>query len=689
MPASGGGLEIAPELCPSRDAAGEVAAQLVANEIARILTPATAVRLTRDDGTVTAVAPSDIAVLVRSHDQATIVHAQLSRRGIPAVRQDRSTVFTGEAAAELHAVLAGCLDPMRERLVRTAAATRYIGASAGDIIADPPGPALVALPLRFAGLGEILEKQGVGAWWYHTYDTDFGWGTPRQRIAGVADGGRLVMDTLHLVELMAAETTLAPASVADWLLRQRSEDQAGDDKARRLERDDDAVRILTVHVSKGLEYPIVFEAFAWQGERKPQPPLLVHPGDGPTAERHLGACTPETLTQAEREAMGDGLRKLYVGLTRAMHRLYVVWAPVPANKKGTGSTTSPLAWLLCGRLPDGSAPSVLTGFDDVSAQWEHGPTIPAHAGIAVQRITALPGFLALTREVVAPTVDQRALLPDQRLDRCWSRCSFTGLSQRAVTPEDVNEAEADHDQAMAHIPRADDVAPGGAALGTLVHTLYQHADFGAWRDDPDQVVRELGTMASRDGVALTPAQTGTMAAAMRRAVVQAVPALGPPLADLPAAALAREWPVRLGLKRTSPALAAIFAGRTPMAPAWPAALRQVSLPAGVFTGVLDVLLCHDGRYHVVDWKTNLLDAYDQESLWAAMAESHYLLQAHLYLLATHRYLTWRLPGYDPTRHLGVAAYAFIRGTCEGDGAAGWAVVHPDMHILEALDACCR
>ncbi|RIK13193.1 MAG: exodeoxyribonuclease V subunit beta, partial [Acidobacteria bacterium] len=96
---------------------------------------------------------------------------------------------------------------------------------------------------------------------------------------------------------------------------------------------------------------------------------------------------------------------------------------------------------------------------------------------------------------------------------------------------------------------------------------------------------------------------------------------------------------------------------------------------GYLTGSVDVVLRTGGRYLVVDYKTNWLGRpeepltaadYRPEMLDEAMGHSSYPLQALLYAVVAHRFLRWRLPGYDPARHLGGVLYLYVRGMCGAD-----------------------
>lgn len=119
--------------------------------------------------------------------------------------------------------------------------------------------------------------------------------------------------------------------------------------------------------------------------------------------------------------------------------------------------------------------------------------------------------------------------------------------------------------------------------------------------------------------------------------------------------------------------------------------------AGFFKGFIDMIVEHDGRFWIVDWKSNHLgatpDAYGPAALDAAMADHAYHLQALLYTVALHRYLRVRLPGYDYDSHMAGYLYLFVRGVRPGWSSGGRpSGVHarrPSRELVEALDALMR
>jgi exodeoxyribonuclease V beta subunit len=164
------------------------------------------------------------------------------------------------------------------------------------------------------------------------------------------------------------------------------------------------------------------------------------------------------------------------------------------------------------------------------------------------------------------------------------------------------------------------------------------------------------------------------------------------LRDVPHSSTLREWEFHLPLGTVErDTLARIFAeDGGELARRYAPALRRIGADRthGFLTGVIDLALVHEGRWYVVDWKSNHLGndpaQYEPAALEREMFASHYVLQYHLYVTALHRYLRLRQPGYDYDVHMGGVWYSFLRGV---DGSErGWFADRPPRALIEALDA---
>jgi exodeoxyribonuclease V beta subunit len=663
-----------------------------------------------------ALRPGDVAVLVRTNDQGALMRDALAAAGVPAVLSGTASVF-GTPAAREWLTLLHALEQPRPMRIRDAALTCFLGRSVAELCGAEADALLDELGATLRRWAAVLHGKGVAAL-LETVTT--GTGLPG-RLLGTVDGERRLTDVRHIGQALhaaAVDAHLGPAALVEWL-RHRVDEAAADvglERSRRLDSDAAAVQIITVHRSKGLEFPVVYVPFGWDRyvPREPDVPLL-HDDAGTRVLDVGGPGGPrwsEHCARHEAEESGEDLRLLYVALTRAGCQVVTWWVPA------TTTPTSPVHRLLFGRRGPGATPPASYPVpNDIAALTALRGL--ASADLAVEEVRDRPPA-SFTAVGAAPEVLAAARFT-RALDLAWRRTSYSALTAgvhggpAVVTEPEVRQkddegpepdegsgdgldeprlpAPAFADPALAvPSPMAD--LPVGAGFGTLVHAVFEAADLTA----PDLRVELLDRVRVELDRHPTPAvDPDALADAL---VPVARTPLGPlaggrSLADLdPADRLAEldfELPlaggdapdadVRLG--DLVPLLRRHLAPDDPLA-AYPdrlAPLRAQPL-RGYLTGSIDaVLRLRDPeRYAVVDYKTNWLGPigpdgrepllaghYTPQRLAAAMMDAHYPLQALLYSAALHRFLRWRLRGYDPEHHLGGVLYLFLRGMCGPGG----------------------
>jgi exodeoxyribonuclease V beta subunit len=646
----------------------------------------------------------DVAVLVSARAHGRLVQDALAARGVPAVMSG-GDVFATPAADEWLTLLEALEAPHRSGLVRAAALTCFLGRTAADLDtrgedatardADTlHGWALLVRHRGVAALLEAAEERGLSG-----------------RLLARSEGERLLTDVRHLGQLLhelSVTESLGLTALLAWFRDERRRVGATE-QPRRLDSDAAAVQIVTVHGSKGLQYPVVYLPFAYDNYARPVETALYHDDHGArtidvsgSGARWGARCA---LHRAEED--GEELRKLYVALTRAQSQVVAWWAP-------TSSTpTSGLHRLVFGRVP---------GTREVPG------TQPVKDDEYVTRVLGLleelggpAAELAVPAVASAPTpagrhvpFEVRAF--DREVDTAWRRTSYSGLIQPAAdepavgsepetagTDDEPVAPEGDVDEPLVPDAAVPDALlspladlPKGAAFGSLVHAVLEHADPFA----PDLAAELLDHVTEQLRWWPVPADPAELAAAL--VPLHRTP-LGP-LADgltlgeigLPdrLRELTFELPLSGGdlrgtdlrggdpggggaatrLGDLAPLLRAHLPAGDPLA-AYADRLEQPALGdqplRGYLTGSIDaVLRLPTGRFVVVDYKTNFLGPavtdYTRPRMAEAMLHSHYPLQALLYGAVLHRYLRWRLRGYDPDTHLGGALYLFVRGMAGPD-----------------------
>ena len=650
--------------------------------------------------------PSDIAVLASRNDHLALMQQCLRDVGVPAVLTGAGSVFRTPAAAHWRTLLEAMDQPHRSQRVRAAALTPFLGRTVTEL--DGDGEAVTAAVTdRIRHLVATYERRGIAAV-FEICSID---GLP-ERVLREVGGERELTDLRHIAEALhaAASDRISgvPALIA-WLHDQAELDRpaSGDARARRLDSDDDAVQLLTVHGSKGLEFPIVYLPFIadrFVGDE--ENPLFHAPAaDGGPAVRsiYLGSPGADVRRLARQEAAGESLRLCYVALTRAKSQV-VAW------------------WGRCNNAPDAAIHRLLLDRDpaapspDGTIADSRGQRSDAESLALLQRWAQAggPQWEKVTRSVAVPVESsaRTAQLAVRRFTRVidgeWRRTSYSALSRvleqlpadsvgteaevdvRRDEPEIALPALADRavadERAAARDPALDRESlmgslPVGATFGSLVHAVLETADPSA----PD-LLEELRTRIHEQQV-WWPVDIDVEVLAQALVAVHDTP-LGPLAPDvtlrsvgrnklaeldfeLPLGARGSDRRVRLGQ------LAAILRRHLPEGdPLLPYAdlldtdLLGGQVLRGYLTGSIDVVLRVGERYLVADYKTNwlgpadeplLLGAYGPEPLAAAMGHSDYPLQALLYAATLHRYLRWRVPDYDPDRQLGGVLYLYLRG----------------------------
>jgi exodeoxyribonuclease V beta subunit len=643
------------------------------------------------------VAPGHVAVLVQTNRSAALVRDALEDAGVPAVINGAGSVFGTRQAVEWLRLLEAIERPADERRAHAAALTSFLGWSPARI-AGATDADWADVHARLHEWARVLRTGGVAS----LTETITLAEELTERVLKAADGARRLTDLRHVGELLhAAATTEQRGAVAlvTWLrgrIAEAERDTADEDRSRRLETDAPAVQVLTVHRSKGLEFPIVYYPYLWEpGYIPPGQPVAYHDADagdrrtidvgleGPDFDRHKA--------QHAAEERGEDLRLAYVALTRAKHQAIIWWAP------SFNSRDSALGRLLFARAADGTIPAAgsRTPGDDEAVQRFETLAAEAPGRIAVE--PSRLGRPAVWGPRPAAPAELTASHFGRPLDHRWRRTSFSditsGVHEARVGSEPEEGLVADEpeapvrpaapagDEALRAVPSLLGDMPAGTAVGTFVHRVLEATDFGAADLDAELSARVEEVQARR---AVELGDVRAVVAGLRAAIETPLGPDGRRLRDLARAdrldELDFEFPLVGGDSPTGrlalDAIAAVLRAHLPADDPLAGYADRLADPAlrstirGYVTGSIDLVARTDARFTVVDYKTNRLAApgepltawhHRPAALAAEMERGHYGLQALLYTVALHRYLRWRLAGYDPERHLGGVLYLFVRG----------------------------
>ncbi|PZX90205.1 exodeoxyribonuclease V subunit beta [Klebsiella pneumoniae] len=618
------------------------------------------------------VQASDITVLVRNRLEAAQVREALQTLGIPSVYlSNRDSVFETLEAQELLWLLQAVLAPERENTLRSALATSMFGLTALDIEnLNQDEQAWDALVEEFSEYRQIWRQRGVMPMLRALM-------TARhiaENLLATRGGERRLTDILHISELLqeAASQLESEHALVRWLAQHIAEpDSNAASQQMRLESDKHLVQIVTIHKSKGLEYPLVWLPFIARFRKQDQ--AFYHDRETFAAVLDLGQ-DEASLELAEAERLAEDLRLLYVALTRAVWHCSLGVAPLSSRKSGNSDFhLSALGWLLqAGEAMDAA------GLAARLADFCHGD-------IALQ----IPGELDLTPwqapAATIPRLSAREL--QRRIADDWRVTSYSGLQQHGFSGGQDLLPRLDVDAAgVGEVVEEPQLTPHqfprGAAPGTFLHSLFEELDF-------TQPVPE-GWMAEKLQLSGFDAQWAPVLTDWLGGVLKTrLP--GPDIALNQLAARDKQMEMAFYLPiaqlLTAERLDALIRQYDPLsADTPPLDFRQVR---GMLKGFIDLVFRHEGRYYLLDYKSNWLgedrEAYTRPAMEQAMRAHRYDLQYQLYSLALHRYLRHRLADYDYDRHFGGVIYLFLRGMDGQEGGQGIFTTRPVRPLIDGLD----
>lgn len=665
-----------------------------------------------DDGTVRRLRARDIGVLVRSNRDAVLYASALSAAGVPAASSASDSVLDSPAALQWQILLRALDRPTSLGGARAAALGWFLGYDAAAVAAFDE-PALSALVDQLRDWARTLDDGGLSRFLAASRSAGL-----QERVLARLGGERDLTDLDHVAELLQTATGGRPGSAAGLLgtlvdLADPSGPSADETLApellvRRIDRDDETVKVLTVHKAKGQEFPVVLCPTLWT-QRSGAKGLPHGAIDGVrwigttkmVSNTWAGAFRSVTI-QDDLERAEEDSRLLYVALTRAKHRLVVWWSP--AGKSS-----------LLGSVIEHA---VSRGGGD--GQDDEIDALVAGSGGRIARDDVARHVVARTLVVDPGDRPELSVATGTRtLDSTWRIWSFSAVkaaaeehelegAQGLVPPAPDAPAVGGVDEPSEVVPPLEAVlstttvpmplqsAPAGTAFGTLVHSVMERVDFAA-DDVADQLRERCAELLHYRALAVTP---DVLAAGLHHA-------MGAPLGgcmgerrllDLGRADRLDELGFDLPLAgfdaRTIAAVVLRHLRTDDALRRWFVEASEGGLAvdvAGLLTGSIDLVArTAVGRYWLADYKSNLISDgdYGHGSLTDAMAHHGYPLQATLYLVALHRYLRWRLPDYDPDRHLDGAAYLFLRGmdpSSSGSDTPGIVWWRPPTAAIEELD----
>lgn len=620
------------------------------------------------------VSAGDIAVLVRTAHEAEAIRVALAALAIPsAYLSNRKSVFASPLAVELLRLLRAVLDPEEEDYLRSALAGtifRLNGAELQQLSLD--GLLWEQVVEEFYDYLHTWRKFGILAMLHKLLQ--------RRKLAEIwlatPGGERELTDLRHLGELLqsAAQQLDSEPALVRWLEQQILQpDSALKNQQLRLENESQLVKIITIHKSKGLEYPLVWFPFPSNFRATASP--LYHDRRTTVATLDLRDGV-EAHRLAEEERLAEDVRLVYVALTRAIFHCSIGIAPLTGSKKSGTEFTGAMDHLL-GTTGAISATQLHSALEKV-----YGPQL------ALRVIEAPPIASPLTPAKVEPQLRARHLT--RPVEPQWSVTSYSSLQQQSAQQHEGHEDEQPlPDSPMLQPPLTQGEPnysvhdfPRGAESGTFLHSLLELAPFNS----PIEESWLAGQMVKNGfGAEWLP----TLQIWLNAILQTPLAADGLALRELGPSHRVAEMQFHLSIegKLQAENLVGLMRAHDPVSRR--AALLEFQQVKGFLQGFIDLVFVWHGRYYIADYKSNWLgdgaEAYQESSMVQSICEHRYDLQYQLYSLALHRHLAKRLPNYRYQEHFGGLFYLFLRGMSGELGGNGVFFYRPPYALVDGLD----
>lgn len=640
-----------------------------------------------------AVQAGDIAVLVRTGSEGRMVKQALADQGIASVYlSNRDSVFTSSVAQDLQRLLQAVLTPENDRALRASLASELFALDAASLDALNNDEVVWENAVNeFKEYRKLWVQRGVLPMLRaviskrHIAERLLEEGASSQG----ENGERVLTDLMHIGELLqqASNELDSDHGLLRWLAQSISDAENGlggsDDQIQRLESERNLVQIVTIHKSKGLEYDLVFLPFVFSYREASEAKYYDAANDRTVLDI---TGNDASMKQADKERLAEDLRLIYVALTRAVYACFIGASPLRNGrsiKEPTGVHRSAIGYLI--------------------QNGQEGGINDLHQGLTKQQdeldcVVVADPPQQLEEKYVAPQEEIQDLSAKELqnpIDRNWRITSYSGLVKQGshhvehdatieITGFDIDSSEEQDEADLVEPERSIFTFPRGARPGTFLHSLFEEIEFTqpATTEENTQII--LGLMESE--------QLDEEWLPILQQLIDTV--LATPL-DGKSLLLNQKAPSQRLVEMefllpievlSAPALNRVIQRHDPLsAKAGDLGFQTVQ---GMLKGFIDLVFEHQGKYYVLDWKSNHLGddvtSYHGEALKSAMADHRYDLQYQIYALALHRFLHSRLANYQYDHHFGGVYYLFLRGM-DGQSDHGIFAAKPTLEFLQEMD----
>ncbi|ELA8382269.1 exodeoxyribonuclease V subunit beta [Vibrio parahaemolyticus] len=640
-----------------------------------------------------AVQAGDIAVLVRTGSEGRMIKQALADQGIASVYlSNRDSVFTSSVAQDLQRLLQAVLTPENDRALRASLASELFALDAASLDALNNDEIVWENAVNeFKEYRKLWVQRGVLPMLRaviskrHIAERLLEEGASSQG----ENGERVLTDLMHIGELLqqASNELDSDHGLLRWLAQSISDAENGlggsDDQIQRLESERNLVQIVTIHKSKGLEYDLVFLPFVFSYREASEAKYYDAANDRTVLDI---TGNDASMKQADKERLAEDLRLIYVALTRAVYACFIGASPLRngrSTKEPTGVHRSAIGYLI--------------------QNGQEGGINDLHQGLTKQQdeldcVVVADPPQQLEDKYVAPQEEIQDISAKELqnpIDRNWRITSYSGLVKQGshhvehdatieITGFDIDSSEEQDEADLLEPERSIFTFPRGARPGTFLHSLFEEIEFTQPATTAENTQIILGLMESE--------QLDEEWLPILQQLIDTV--LATPL-DGKSLLLNQKAPSQRLVEMefllpievlSAPALNRVIQRHDPLsAKAGDLGFQTVQ---GMLKGFIDLVFEHQGKYYVLDWKSNHLGDdvthYHGEALKSAMADHRYDLQYQIYALALHRFLRSRLANYQYDHHFGGVYYLFLRGM-DGQSDHGIFAAKPTLEFLQEMD----
>lgn len=591
------------------------------------------------------IGPADIGILVRTNTEGRKIKAALAKYRIPSVTIGDDKVLQSEEAVSLLYVLIAISDISLQNINR-ALLSEFTGFSTQDILFMDDEKALS----RFTGYKTAWDESGVFAA-LMAFVKDYSVKTVLLE-RGTENGERIITNLFQLIELLhkvQMRKNLSPLELISWLKRAiEGMETEGDEYEQRVESDEESIKIVTIHKSKGLEYKIVLAPFLDFVINNNSPFCSFR--DAETGEYVSAAresLTEEQIDLLNRQLEQENRRLLYVAVTRAVYTCYLYKITGSYYRNSTLSVFT----------------GTLKGLPGSPIVFRESPAVPA-------------GYLWQT---FSNSRKDESFLPVEfsLADKFWRKMSYSMLSaghSPALLARAGAQADAYDHFIFTELTR-------GAKSGNLLHFIFENVQFANpdnWPFAIEEAIKRFAPAQMESYPALLSALLDHVLKAELRWGNESFR-----LTDISARKQLHELEFDFQVPLFRASLLESLAG-----PGEEIHVGNYHKLEGLMNGKIDLFFEWNGKYFILDWKSNYLgdtlDYYMPGNLLRAMNDNNYHLQYLIYTVAAKKFLESRLPHFDYQTQFGGVIYLFVRGIRKG-GAAGIFMKRPDQEQIERLE----